>query len=137
VILLLALAAFLPIGTVPADQATPVLLPGSSQSITEAVTSSTDIAIVKFTDTGVSDAAGLNRQEYGKVKIKILDVLKGKNIGTFNLGYTVYWGESLPNHNDAYILIMCLGPDSALKIIPATEGNIVMVKKLMAQAPTK
>jgi hypothetical protein len=137
--LLIALTAFVFSGIILGAQAPPGSFPGSSHSVTDAVSSATDIAIVKFTNIGWADHAAAERLEYGHVKIRILDNLKGTNtkrieLGDTGLGYTLFRGESLPNLSDAYILT--LGP-GIIKIIPATKDNIEIVKKLMAKFSSK
>ena len=127
------------VGIALANQPSTVLLPGSSQSVSDAIASATDIAIVKFINPGSFIAGGMGYGNYSGAKVRILDILKGKNLQDMNLTLPLASGESLPNLTDSYVIFLDLGQSDNLlgpvKLIPATKDNIAAVKKLMSAPP--
>lgn len=154
VILLVALVAFSFAGIVHADD---LKLPGSTIKTKYAVAKADAIftgqveqeADAIFTaeveQNGVTKASGENL--FCGIKIKVVDVFKGTVDSKISVSMVVKMVEPVieaappPQSNKTYILFVIKktgkdnDPFTALKLLHATDDNIVMVKKLVTQLP--
>jgi hypothetical protein len=146
-ILLVVLASFLFSGVVRADDAPK--LTGSSLKIKNAVSKSIAVFVGTVRDLGLKapdpPTTPANGPVYNGVKVKVLKVLKGSVESQASVSLFVDFSihEELHKVESSYIFFVSkntatlssiIPPDSffVVKLLPATEANIAMVKMLIS-----
>jgi hypothetical protein len=117
-----------------------IQLPGSDMSTAQAVKSSTDIVVAKFTNIGGPSAFSFGGCHYNGAELSVLRTLKGRAFEKsprFTY-YVVPGAESPPKTDITYIAVVLLNDGiekiapAILKILPATNKNIATVRKLIS-----
>jgi hypothetical protein len=109
-------------------------------STAQAVKSSTDIVVAKFTNIGGPTAFSFGGCKYNGAELSVLRTLKGGASEKLHrvAYYVVPGAESTPKTDITYIAVLMLNDGiekivpAILKILPATNENIATVRKLIS-----
>jgi len=108
-----------------------VKLPGSRVKSEEAALHSSAVFVGKVTNEGVRGPYfNIYYTEISNLQITVLQVLRGSSPNPVALSLNVAGNEAMPKTGNTYIFFV--QKPTALKLLPATDDNIAMVKKLVS-----
>jgi len=132
-ILLVVLAGFFLPAMVHADDM-PTFI-GSRMKTEDAIAKSNTIIVGKITKVGPVVLAAPNESYYPEVEVVVLKTLKGLENGQVTVTLDRHYPEQAPKLGNSDIFF--INGVTTLKLLPATDANIIALKKLIAELPAK
>ena len=132
-ILLVVLAGFFLPAMVHADDA-PTFI-GSRIKTEDAIPKSSTIIVGKITKIGPVILAAPNESYYPEIEVVVLKTLKGSGNDQITVKLDRHYPEQAPKLGDSDVFF--INGVTTLKLLPATDANIIAVKELIAELPAK